>query len=736
MTRRPGPAAPDPPPGTGWQGAAVATHPRRRRAAASALLLAAALHAGTGALPAAAEAPDVRDATVARLADDLASGRTTSQDLVRAYQRRIALHDGGPGGGVNAFLAESSYAQADARERDRERAAGRLRGPLHGVPVVVKGNTDTADLPTTAGSVALAGTRPPDDALVVQRLREAGAVVLGTTNLHELARGITTVSSLGGQTRNPFDQALVPGGSSGGTAAAVAAGFAPVGTGTDTCGSLRIPAAFTSLVGVRPSQDALPTDGVVPLSRTSDVVGAIGLSVADVARTLDVMAAAPGRFSGQLGGTPLAGARIGVWTPYRDAADARTRGALDATAEELRSRGATVVDVSSDRVTTAAAGAGVITWEAAQDVDAYLAQPGYRFPAGLAGRAAPTDRVTLADLVADGRVVPSVLPGLRSSLATSRSSATYAARMADRRDLQVALDDVFAASRLDALLFPAVLTGAVRVGSPQGGGETCRLSAYSGRPAVTVPNSFAGPPGSGVSPNGVELLGRPGEDARLLALADQYATSFRYHRAPPVPGLPTAPSCAGTAPALPDAAGVTTLPDAAGVHGRAVGCLAAQQVTLGRADGTFGPGDPITRGEFAAFLTRSLDRYGLLPAAPPDAFSDDDGTTHEGALDALAALGVLRGTAAGQAAPRDPLPRDQAASLLARAYGVVFAVEPRGRVDVFADDDDSVHAGAVDGLAALGVLQGRDGRALPREPVTRGQMASLVARSLFSLPAA
>ena len=671
--------------------------------------------------------PEVVGVTAAELQAAMTAGETTSLSLVQEHQRRTARHDGDAAGGVNAFVDLSPYAQADARARDVERAAGQVRGPLHGVPVAVKANMDTADLPVTAGAAALAGTRAPDDADAVAALREAGAVVLGTTNLHELARGITTVSSLDGQTRNPFDQALVPAGSSGGSAAAVASGFAAVALGTDTCGSVRFPAAVTSLVGFRPSQGATSTDGVVPLSPSSDVVGVLARSVGDAATTADVLARRPGRFTGRLGGTPLSGARIGLWVPHLDSAEPRVRAQTDATVTELRSLGATVVRVDDAQVTAEAAAAGVITWEFAAALDAYLAQPGHRFPGRLAGLAAPAGALTLDDLVADGRLHPTVAPAVGRSAATDRSDPAYAARLQNRRDLQQALDALFAREGLDALLHPTLRAGAARVGQAQDGSDTCRLSAYSGRPAVSVPNGFAGEPGSGQSPLGMELLGTAGRDAELLALAAHYESAYRYTRPAPLYAMAPSPACDGSEPGRFDDTDRS-------VHAAAVDCLAAAGIARGRGDGSFDPATPITRAAFASLLSRTvLSAQGVLPDDPPDAFADDDGSVHEGALDALAAAGVVAGTAPGVAAPDATLTRGQAASLVARAWALVYAVAPRARTSSFGDDDGSVHEPALDGLAALDVVRGTGGgRAAPGRDVTRGQMASLLARAFLS----
>src|SRR5499427_7896789 len=209
---------------------------------------------------------------------------------------------------------------------DRERAARGPRGPLHGIPIVVKDNFETADMPTTGGSVALTGFMTGRDAFQVKRLRDAGAIIIGKTNMHELAAGITTISSSGGQTRNPYDLYRNPGGSSGGTGAAIAANFAVAGMGSDTCGSIRIPAGNNNLVGLRGSQGLSSRTGIVPLSHTQDIGGPIARTITDLAIMLDATIGpdpadestrlAEGRvpkdFSNALSAEALKGKRIGV----------------------------------------------------------------------------------------------------------------------------------------------------------------------------------------------------------------------------------------------------------------------------------------------------------------------------------------------------------------------------------------------------------------------------------------
>ena len=217
-----------------------------------ALLIAVAVAHPSAQTVAPARVPDfdVTEKTVLELQDAMARGAVTSRQLVDAFLARIDAYDQ-RGPRINAFVTLNPRAREIADALDRERAAKGPRGLLHGIPIVVKDNYNTADLPTTGSTLGLSGFTPAADAYLVRRLREAGAVILGKTNLHELAAGIISISSVGGQTRNPYDPARNAGGSSGGTGAAVAASLAVVGMGSDTCGSIRIPASHGSLVGLR-----------------------------------------------------------------------------------------------------------------------------------------------------------------------------------------------------------------------------------------------------------------------------------------------------------------------------------------------------------------------------------------------------------------------------------------------------------------------------------------------------
>ena len=191
---------------------------------------------------------DVVERSIADLQAAMRSGAVTSRQLVEAYLARIRKYDQ-DGPKINAFITLNPHALDAADALDAERRSKGPRGMLHGIPIVVKDNYVTADMPTTGGSKALAGFESGRDAFMVKKLRDAGVVIIGKTNLHELAYGITTISSMGGQTRNPYDLTRNPGGSSGGTGAAIASNFAAAGMGTDTCGSIRIPSSASARDG-------------------------------------------------------------------------------------------------------------------------------------------------------------------------------------------------------------------------------------------------------------------------------------------------------------------------------------------------------------------------------------------------------------------------------------------------------------------------------------------------------
>lgn len=476
----------------------------------------------------------------------LTRGSTTSVALVQAYLARIAAYDDpyGDQPGLNAILRLNDQALAEAAALDAERAAGKVRGPLHGVPILVKDNYDTGDMPTTSGSTALADFQPADDATQIARLRAAGAIVIAKTNLHEFAYGITTVSSLGGQTTNPYDQTRNPGGSSGGTGSGVGAAFAAGGMGTDTCGSIRYPATHQNLVGLRPTLGLTSRDGIAPMSQTQDTGGPIVRSVRDAAIVLDATVGydpADPITAESNGKTPasyldslddgLQGKRIGllVNSTYLGATQAEqpvTELMYDAV-DQLEAAGAEVVEVAlSPELVADIGGASVLAQEFRRDLNTYLAQPGATFSAEVAALTAPTDTLTLSDIIATNTaVVQSQLTGAQNQ--PELPSADYEARLAKRASAQAKLTELMEVNDFDALGYPTLKQTAASIGQSQPGGN-CGISAVTGFPALTVPAGFT----SAGMPMGLELLGTPFSEPTLLAIGAGFERTADHQKPP------------------------------------------------------------------------------------------------------------------------------------------------------------------------------------------------------------
>ncbi|HLB35306.1 MAG TPA: amidase family protein [Gemmatimonadales bacterium] len=499
--------------------------------------------------------PEVHEAAISDLQAAMARGEVTAVQLVDAYVARIRAYDG-QGPALNAMIRLNPRARAEAAALDAERRARGPRGPLHGVPVILKDNFDTADLPTSGGSVALASAVPPDDAFVVKKLRAAGAVILGKANMHELAAGITTISSLGGQTRNAYDPRRCPGGSSGGTGVAIAASFAAVGWGTDTCGSIRIPAAYGSLFGLRPTQGLVSRSGIIPLSRSQDIAGPLARTVTDLAIALDATVGpdpadtvtrrlgdrAMPRFATALDPRALQGARLGVLTNYFADTDGDVARVIRTAIDAMQARGADVVDVTIPDLDSLMAGSRAVDMETKFDLLDYLAR----------NRAAPVR--SLSEILAQGLYHVSLDGRFRRVDTVSvRESEAHRAALAKQRVIRDRLAHLLDSLRLDALVYPTMRQEPALIGDQQSG-STCTLSANSGLPAITAPAGFTR---AGL-PVGIELLGRPFADARLVALAYAFEQTGPRRRPP----LATPPLVNGRAPA-PAAFTVTALPTSA-----------------------------------------------------------------------------------------------------------------------------------------------------------------------------
>lgn len=486
---------------------------------------------------------DPLETTVAEIHAAFEASALTAEELTEAYLDRIADH----ADTLNAVLTVNEDARSRASELDERFEAEGPVGPLHGIPTAIKDNHDTADMPTTAGSRLFAEFVPNEDAVVVERLREAGAVILAKTNLQELSFGVDSVSSLGGETRNPYALDRRPSGSSGGTVAAIASNLATVGTGTDTCSSVRSPPAFTNLIGLRPTRGLVSRTGLVPLSATQDTAGPITRTVADAARMLDAMvgydpedpvtALGVGEvpeagYAANLDADGLEGARIGVVRDFFEVTDpenpvADTAGmvetVVESAMEELAAAGATLVDPVEVVDGEFLDSARVVVAEFARDFDAYLA----------AREGTPVD--SLRELVESGTMAPSVedrvLHGgiLDVDVERLADDPEYLRALARRETIRTKTINRLVADDLDALLYPPSMALPVEIPDHQPFSEMrCELAAHTGLPSIVLPAGFA----DGAIPVGFELLGRPFDEPRLFDLAYAYERSADPRRPP------------------------------------------------------------------------------------------------------------------------------------------------------------------------------------------------------------
>jgi len=469
--------------------------------------------------------------TIPELQAAMESGETTAQELVRQYLERIDAYDQ-QGPHLNAMIYINPRALEKAEALDREREALGSRGPLHGIPIVLKDNYDTHDMPTTGGSVALRGFVPAHDGFQVRKLREAGVVVIGKTNLHELARGIETISSLGGQTLNPYDPRRNPGGSSGGTAAAVTANFAAVGMGSDTCGSIRIPAANTNLFGLRVTQGLSSREGIIPLSHTQDVGGPLARSMIDLVTVLDVTAGSdpadtqtaaaschvPATFREFLKADSLQGARLGLLVDYLQDSEpyAEVSRIVRQATELMAKNGAEVVEIRIEGLEELRKSTSVIDMEFKFDLNSYLERAN-----------APVS--SLSEILESGSFHPALEKRLRRSEKVEENSSEYLDRLAKRKELAQLLIGTMTAHDLDALVYPTLRVRPNFVGESQSG-SLCHFAAHSGMPAISLPAGFTD---DGV-PVGVELLARPFEEGRLIELGFAWEQVAKPRRSPPL----------------------------------------------------------------------------------------------------------------------------------------------------------------------------------------------------------
>jgi Asp-tRNA(Asn)/Glu-tRNA(Gln) amidotransferase A subunit family amidase len=486
---------------------------------------------------------DVVEASIADIRAAMATGELTARELVQLYLDRIEAYDK-QGPAINAIITINQNALARAGELDRAYADSGFVGPLHGIPVIVKDNYDTHDLPTTAGSLSLAGSVPPDDAFQVRRIREAGAIVLAKSNMAEFAfTPYETVGSmLPGYTRNPYALNRVTAGSSGGTAAAVAGSMGAVGLGTDTGNSIRGPSSHQALVGIRSTMGLTSRDGIIPLYFDKDIGGPMTRTVADAVAVFDVIAGHDPadavtegardhkveRYADYLDAGALDGARIGVMRQWsnRDGADAEVLERFEEALSSMRRAGATIVDPVTIPDMDEIRRAGLWCRRFKHDINNYLATLGPKAPVK-----------DLDEIVRLRRTHPSIRPRLEFFQQIDDPPAedeSCLQSLPNRDRLRTAVRQQLSAHQLDAMVYPTWSNPPRLIGdlNTPHGDNSQDLAPGTGFPAITVPMGYVR---DGL-PVGLQIFGDAWSEPSLIAIAYAFE-QITHHRRPP----PTTP---------------------------------------------------------------------------------------------------------------------------------------------------------------------------------------------------
>ncbi len=446
------------------------------------------------------------------LARHIDQGATTSEEFCNDLANAVDA-----GSELNAYTVfDRDLLMAQAKEADTAKTLGKLRGPLHGVPLILKDNINTAALPTSGGTPALVGNDPGSNAPIAASLFEAGALLSGKANMHELSSGGTSANHTFGPVRNPYDHARIPGGSSGGTAAAIAAGLAPAGLGTDTAGSVRVPAALCGIFGFRPSTGRYEADGIVPLSKTQDTAGPLAQTMDDIILLDQILSQAPR----PLPAHTVASLRIGVAEQLiADSSSAVVSQVISDALARLEASGVVLipVDLSPLRDLQIAAQLGVIDMEFSDVMGNYL------------DAFAPHLSI---DAVINAVASPTVKSFPHERLAKAFDPEVYAQAIGpDLHAYQSAWADLFNQHDLNAIAFPTTPDIALPLAEDDNVVKDdevvfswfyfrhTSMGSVGQRPGISIP---AGLSSSGL-PVGLELDGLPGKDEDLLAVAKAVA---------------------------------------------------------------------------------------------------------------------------------------------------------------------------------------------------------------------
>ena len=477
------------------------------------------------------------EATIAGIHKAFKKGQLTSRQLVDTYIERIKKYD--QPSGLNAIVVINPDAQKRADYLDKLLSQTHKLRPLHGIPVIIKDNYETKDMQTTAGSLALKGFIPPEDAYQVRKLREAGAVILAKSNMAEWAFSpLRTESSIAGITRNPYDLDRVPAGSSGGTAAAIAANFGTVGLGTDTGNSIRGPSSHCCLVGIRSTMGLTSRDGIIPLYLRNDIGGPMARTVEDAVKILEVIAGydpsdpitercedlSPFHYSSFLDKGGLEGARIGVFRYYTDkpTADPQIKDLFNKAIDDMKSCGAEIVDpfdIPDFEELTKNIWCDMFR----HDLNHYLASLGGYAPYR-----------TLSEIVNTGQYSAYIEKRLKRALKTPEKSDSLCLdvysepkNIAFRGCILKAMEE----HKLDVIVYPtwSNLPRKIDDNKSPAGDNSQLIPPHTGFPAITVPMGFTK---EGL-PTGLQIVGKLFEEPVIIQIAYAYEQATQHRKSPP-----------------------------------------------------------------------------------------------------------------------------------------------------------------------------------------------------------
>lgn len=480
---------------------------------------------------------NTEELTIAQLHQAVKEKKTTFKQSMQSYLDAIAQSDQ-KGSKLNSVITLNDQALAEAEAADAAfNKTGQFK-PLQGVPVLLKDNVDTAGLLTTGASISLKDNVPSKNAFIAQKLKDAGAIVIAKTNLHEFAVWGETRSSMLGQTLNPYDLSRTPGGSSGGTGASVAANFGIVGIGTDTINSIRSPASANSLVGLRPTIGLVSRAGIIPYSLTQDTAGPITRTVEDAAKTLNVIVgydqadAVTGLakdlnidYTQSLKADGLKGKRIGVLNSFFGTAEQHqsTNKVVRNSVAQMKQAGAEIIELETPiNADALVKNTSVHLYDLQDDLSRYLKVNPSQKPVG-----------DLKALIASGQFDVGIKSNIEMAATLSKDSAEYKKRLEARKQLQLDVQKMMTEQKLDALVFPHQKRLVVPVGETQIERNGV-LGSVTGYPSIVIPAGFS--PKSETAPIGVpvgvEIFGLPLTEGKLIEIAYSYEQQFPMRQKP------------------------------------------------------------------------------------------------------------------------------------------------------------------------------------------------------------